>query len=129
MKRNRTATTRNYPRTARINELLREIVGDELERIDREELAFLTITGVHCDPDLRHADVYFDGPAGPEDDEAIVEALGEVRARLQRAIATQARLKRTPELRFFPDPAVRAGAHIDAVLRGISDDGEGEFPS
>lgn len=121
MKRSRVSTGRNYPRTARVNELLREILGDELERLDVDALSFLTVTGVDCDPDLRHARMYFDGPSGPEDDEAILEALGEVRGRLQHAIASQARLKRTPELRFAPDPAVRAGEHIDAVLRDMAE--------
>ncbi|HET8930164.1 MAG TPA: 30S ribosome-binding factor RbfA [Acidimicrobiales bacterium] len=117
--RNRT-TARQYPRLARVNELLREIVGDELERLDVSELVFVTVTGVACTADLRHATVYFDGPGGGESDEAAIEALEEVRKRLQRAIATQARLKHTPELRFEPDPAVRAGQQIEAVLREVA---------
>lgn len=119
MKRNDRSAARRYPRMARVNELLREILGDELERLDVDELDFLTVTGVDCAADLRHATVYFDGPGGPETDEATMEALEEVRRRLQHAIAAQARLKHTPELRFEPDPAVRAGEHIDAVLRSV----------
>ncbi len=119
MKRNNRTAARQYPRMARVNELLREILGDELERLDLEELVFVTVTGVECAADLRHATVYFDGPGAGEDDEAFIEALEEVRRRLQRAIGRQARLKHTPELRFVPDPAVRAGEHIDAVLREV----------
>jgi len=120
MKRNNRTAARQYPRMARVNELLREILGDELERLDLEELLFVTVTGVECAADLRHATVYFDGPGAGENDEAFVEALEEVRRRLQHAIAVQARLKHTPELRFEPDPAVRAGEHIDAVLREVA---------
>lgn len=122
-------TTRQYPRMARVNELLREILGDELERLDVPELEFLTVTGVSCAADLRHATVYFDGPGGAETDAELLEQLEEVRRRLQQSIARQARLKHTPELRFEPDPAVRAGEHIEAVLRSVTvidDDHDGD---
>ncbi|MEZ5262790.1 MAG: hypothetical protein R2755_13700 [Acidimicrobiales bacterium] len=33
-RRSHGSSARDYPRTARVNELLREIIGDELERID-----------------------------------------------------------------------------------------------
>ena len=120
MKRGKTPTRRQYPRIVRVNELLREILGDELERLDEDELVLVTITGIDCDADLRRAMVFFDGPLGAAGDEAVAEALGGVRIRLQKAIGTQARLKRTPELRFRPDPAVRAGQHIEEVLRSVT---------
>ena len=37
---------KRYPRTARVNEVLREVVADELERIDDERLGITTVTGV-----------------------------------------------------------------------------------
>ncbi len=120
MKRHERTTRRQYPRMARVNELLREIVGDELERIDADELTLVTVTGVDCAPDLRLATVYFDGPGGPETDDLVLAAFEDVRRKIQHAIGSQARLKRTPELRFVPDPAVREGAHIDRVLREVT---------
>lgn len=110
---------RDYPRTARVNELLREILGDALEQLDDERVERLAITAVETEPDLRHATVYFDTLEGGEADTAASEFLAEQRPRLQRAIARQARLKRTPELSFRPDPAVRGGERIDEILRGI----------
>ena len=133
MKRNNRSTPQRFSRLSRVNELLREILGDELERLDVDELVLVTVTGVDTSADLRHATVYFDGPDGASADEAVIEALNEVRIRLQHAIASQARLKHTPELRFEPDPAVRAGAHVDAVLREVrtlspvGEDGEVEI--
>jgi ribosome-binding factor A len=119
MARSRNQAPRRYPRTARINELLREILGDALERLDDDRLQLVTVTAVNCDPDLRHAKVYLDTLGGPEEDEALLEALAELRPRLQAAIATQARLKRTPELSFVPDPVVRSADRIEDVLRGL----------
>jgi ribosome-binding factor A len=112
-------TARDYPRTARLNELVREIVADELERIDDERLTLLTVISVEVESDMRHAVVFFDCLDGAEGDDEAIEALGESRWRLQGAIARQTRIKRTPELTFRPDPAVRSGELIDGILATI----------
>ena len=104
-----------YPRTARVNELLREIIGDSLERLDDDRLGLVTVTAVTVDPDLRRAAVEISSLGEAEDD--ALEALAEHRVRLQTAIAKQARLKRTPELRFEVDRAIERGARIEQLLR------------
>jgi ribosome-binding factor A len=109
--------SRQYPRTARVNELLREILADNLERIDDDRLQLMTLTGIDCDRDLGRARVYYDNLDGPDGDEQVLEALAELRPRLQSAVNREARLKRTPELLFEPDPAVRSAARLEAVLR------------
>jgi ribosome-binding factor A len=99
-----------------LNELLREILAEELERLDDDRLELLTITSVDIEGDLRHASVYYDSLDGEDGDEQVLEALGELRWRLQAAIGREARMKRTPELSFAPDPGVRAGARIEELL-------------
>ena len=106
---------RQYPRTARVNELCREILADELERLDDDRLELVTITHVEVEPDLRHATVEFSRLGRDED--AAAEGLAEYRVRLQAAIARQARLKRTPELSFRTDSAIAYGARIEELLR------------
>jgi len=110
---------RHYPRTARLNRLFQEIVADALEEVDDERLELVTVTAVEVEPDLRHAVVYFDSLQGEAGDDEVLDALGEARVRLQAAIGRQARVKRTPELAFRPDPGVRAGDRIEAILRDI----------
>lgn len=110
---------RDFPRTARVNELLREIIADDLETIDDDRLELLTITGVEVDRDLRHAVVFYDSLQGEEGDPVVLEALGSHRVRLQASINRQARLRRTPELSFEPDPGVRSGQRIDELLRDL----------
>jgi ribosome-binding factor A len=114
-------STRQYPRTARVNEILREVLADALERIEDldERLGLLTITAVECEPDLRHAVVFFSSL-----DESEATALADSRARLQGAISAQVRLKRTPQLSFAPDPAVEAGQRVEDILRSIQTDVE-----
>lgn len=118
MKR-RNHNVRQYPRMVRVNELLREILGDELERLDDDRLGLVTITGVECEADLRHAVVYYDSLGGAEDDEVVLAALAEIRHRLQAAVGRQARMKNTPELAFAPDAVIRNADRIQEVLREL----------
>ncbi len=107
-----------YPRVARVNEVLREVVAEELERLaDADErLRLLTVTAVMSEPDLRHARVLFVS-LEPQADEALVE----VRVKLQAAISSQVRLKRTPRLAFGQDPAIAEGARIEEILRRVAE--------
>jgi ribosome-binding factor A len=119
-------TARDYPRTARLNELLREILAEELERIDDDRLTLVTIISVDAESDLRRATVYYDCLEGEAGDEQTMAAFGDLRVRLQSAIGRQARIKRTPELSFAPDPSVRSGERIDAILKDVIPPDEGD---
>jgi ribosome-binding factor A len=96
------------------------VLADSLERLSDtdERLALLTVTGVDCDPDLRQALVFFSSL-----DENEASALAEARVRLQASVSHQVRLKRTPQLRFAPDPAVEAGNRIEDILRDLPHSG------
>ncbi len=115
-------STRDYPRTARLNHLFQEILAEELERIGDERLELVTVMSVDVDGDLHRALVYFDSLGGEDDDERVLEVLGELRHRLQGAIGRQARVKRTPELIFKPDAVGRGAARLEEVLRNLHDE-------
>ncbi len=120
--RRRQHAPHDYPRTARLNELIREIVAEELERVDDERLELVTVVAVDVEADLRHAVVHVAALGGGEGDDAMLAALGEARARLQKAIGRQARVKRVPELEFRPDEITRSAARIEEILRDIHRD-------
>jgi ribosome-binding factor A len=105
------------PRSARVGETLREIIAEELVRIDDERLELVTVTGIEVDEELNRAHVYFDSLAGEEGDADIVDALTSHRVRLQASIANQIRAKKTPILDFRPDVALRSAERIDDILR------------
>ena len=119
-----------YPRSLRVNQVVRQVVAEELERLaDADErLRLVTVTAVDTAPDLRHATVYLSSLS----DDA-VEALADRRTQLQRALGRQVRMKRTPLLEFAVDPAGVAGGRVDDVLRRIRDTdpagGPGQPPS
>jgi len=121
----------SYPREARISETVREVVAEELLRIDDDRLAFVSITAIDVDAEMNRGIVYFDSLQGPEGDAGILAAFSHYRKQLQSAIATQVHARRTPVLEFRPDDAIRAAARIDEVLRNdpmhtrnLSDDTE-----
>jgi ribosome-binding factor A len=107
---------RDYPRALRVNEVLRQVLGEELERLaDADErLRLVTVTAVEVSPDLRAATVFL-----AEMDDPTAEALEERRNQLQRTVGRQVRMKRTPRLHFAADPAVREGARVEEILRRL----------
>jgi len=97
-------------------------IREELARLLNEEardpgLGFLTVTGVELSPDMRHARVYV-SVLGPDQERAL-DALRRATPFLRRGLARSAGLRFTPQLRFFPDPAVAAGIRVEELLREI----------
>lgn len=110
-------SAKQFPRMARVSELCREIIAEELERLSDDRLPFVTVTHVEIDPDLRHGRVFWSSLGSDDESASVSEVLEEHRRRLQGAIARQARLKRTPELSFRLDPMVASSSRIDELLR------------
>jgi ribosome-binding factor A len=105
-----------YARSLRVNQVLRQVVAEELERLaDADErLRMVTVTSVDSTADLRQAKVYLSSLS-----EDAAAALDERRIQVQRAVARQTQLKRTPQLSFAQDPAVVAGGRVEDLLRQI----------
>ena len=111
-------TARDYPRTARLNELLREIIGEELERIDDSRLDVVT----------DHLGRHRVRPApGRSCSTTASTARTATRTRWPRSAtpasgcrapsAARRGSSARPSCASPPDPAVRSGARIESVLR------------
>jgi len=115
-----------YSRSLRVNQVLRQVVADEIERLaDADErLRLVTITSVDTTSDLREATVYLSSLS-----EDAAAALAARRVQLQKAVARQTKFRRTPLLAFVQDPAVVTGNRIEDLLRKIrvSDDAAGRI--
>jgi len=64
---------RRYPRTARLNELVQQIIAEEIALLDDDRLVLVTVMSVEVDADLRHATVYVETPEGADRDEDVLE--------------------------------------------------------
>ena len=131
----RQGAPRKYPRMARVNEVVREALGDELERLSDPRLGIVTITGVDVTADLRQATVYYSalGRTGkkrravvtdlePEQRDELQAALQSAAPHLRAALGRQVRMKYTPELEFRADPSIAEGNRIDAIIRELHRD-------
>jgi ribosome-binding factor A len=117
--------THRYPRTARLKELFREILAEELERIDDERLDLVTVIEVDVDSSLDRAVMYFVAPHDPDDPDAatldaeVLEGLDDHRKQLRQALGQQARIKRVPELVFEVDLVMDGANRIEDILREL----------
>ncbi|MEX2135230.1 MAG: 30S ribosome-binding factor RbfA [Acidimicrobiia bacterium] len=110
------------PRMLKVNSILREVIADELEKMNDSRLELVSVTAVDTAPNLRKAVVFVDAIA--KDPEEVLEALRATRPRLQREIGRQVRIKYTPILEFDLDTGVMAGERIEQILRELKSDEE-----
>jgi ribosome-binding factor A len=106
-------------RMAKVNSTLREVLAEEIERMNDTRLEMVSVTAVQTAPNLRNAMVYIDVLDEDKHDPAL-EALNRAAHRLQKAIGQQVRMKYTPALEFAIDPGVVGGERIDAILRNLN---------
>ncbi len=116
-------------RTRKVESQLKEIVGEQLAGLSDPRInGLVTVTGIRVSPDLAQATVFYSVLAG-EDREGAREGLQSAAGRVQAAVGSQMRMRRTPRLLFEPDPVVENASRIDAALREIregEDAGEDE---
>ena len=115
--------TRRYPRKLRVNEVVREAIADELERMSDPRLGMVTVTGVDVASDLRHATVYYS--ALGREDEGTLDALRAAAPHLRAALGRQVRLKYLPRLDFRSDPAIERGQRVEEIIRHLHDEEPG----
>ena len=109
-------------RVRKIESQIREIVGEEVATLSDPRIrGLVTVTGVRVSPDLANATVFYSVLSR----ETAVEAqqgLQSAAGRIQASVGAQTRLKRTPRLRFEPDPVVEQAIRIESALREVSTD-------
>jgi len=89
----------------------------------------VTVTGVNTTADLRHATVFVSVLGSERKREKSLAGLEAAHGVLQAHIASELRLKRTPQLTFQYDPTVEQGVRmsklIDELVTGHDDDTKG----
>jgi ribosome-binding factor A len=108
-------------RTRKVESQIKEIVGEEVAALSDPRIqGLVTVTGVRVSPDLQQATVFFSVLSGEDLEDARV-GLQSAAGRFQGVVGSQTRLKRTPRLRFEPDPVVENVGKIEATLREIKE--------
>ena len=104
-------------RMRRVNEAVREVLSARIAGgLKDPRIGFVTVTGVETSPDLRHARVYVSVLGSEEEREESLAGLGSSHGILQREIARELRMKRTPTLEFVYDESIERGMRISELL-------------
>lgn len=114
MSRRNQRGSRGFARTDRLGSSLREIIGEELRRINDDYVAYVTVTDVDVDTELTRARVYFSTLNLEDHDlDGVYAHMG----RIRKAIARQGNMRRVPDLEFLIDPGLRSGTRVGEILQ------------
>jgi ribosome-binding factor A len=108
----------------RVNEALKEVLSEGLVELKDPRIGFVTVTGVKASPDLRHARVFVSVLGSERKRERSLAGLSAAHAVLQARIASEMRLKRTPQLTFEYDPTVERGVRMSQLIDELAPDDE-----
>ena len=109
-------------RMRRVDEAIREVLSDAVgQGLKDPRIGFVTVTDVKTSPDLRHARVYVTVLGDERERAATLDGLQSAHGLLQRRVATELRMKRTPTLQFVYDETTDRAMHIEELLS--EDDG------
>ena len=104
-------------RMRRVDEAMREVLSDALTQdLKDPRVGFVTVTAVDTAPDLRSARVFVSVLGDEEVREESIAGLQSAHGYLQRAVASQLRLKHTPQLQFEEDDTARRADRIERLL-------------
>jgi ribosome-binding factor A len=115
-------------RMRRVNEAVRAVLAEAIGELKDPRIGFITVTGVVTSPDLRQATVYVSVLGSERKRAQSLAGLEAAHGVLQRRIAGELRLKRTPQLTFQYDPSVEQGVRMSKLIDDLvtdHDDAEG----
>ncbi|HEX5258006.1 MAG TPA: 30S ribosome-binding factor RbfA [Sphingomicrobium sp.] len=119
MRRTETPEGRSV-RLLRVGEQVRHVLSELLQRGDVHDPVLqshvVSVTEVRMSPDLRHATVFVKSLLG-QGEEAVLKALRQNTAFLQREVAHRVRMKYAARLKFLADESFDEGTHIEELLR------------
>jgi ribosome-binding factor A len=105
-------------RMRRIDEAIRQVLADVLAGdLADPRVGFVTVTSVKASPDLRTAQVFVSVLGDEAARAASLDGLRSAHGLLQRRIATELRLRRTPALQFEYDSTTDRALRVEALLR------------
>ena len=102
---------------------MREVLSDAITQdLKDPRIGFVTVTAVDTSPDLRHADVWVSVLGDDSQRRLSLEGLQSAHGLLQRAVASQLRLKHTPQLRFAYDDTAERADRLERLLAEADDE-------
>jgi ribosome-binding factor A len=109
-------------RMRRVDEAIRQVIGEAAAgELKDPRVGFVTVTDVRTSPDLSQARVYVSVLGDEPAREATLQGLRSAHGYLQRRVASELRLKRTPTLEFLYDDTTDRALRIDALIDEVAE--------
>jgi ribosome-binding factor A len=106
----------------RVNEAVRETLAEAIGELKDPRIGFVTVTAVKTSSDLRQARVYVSVLGNERKRQKTLEGLESAHGVLQAKLATELRMKRTPQLAFEYDPTVEEGVRMSRLIDELAPD-------
>jgi ribosome-binding factor A len=104
-------------RIRRVDEAIRQVIGEVVAgELKDPRVGFVTVTDVRTSADLSHARVYVSVLGDESRREGTLAGLRSAHGYLQRRVASELRLKRTPTLDFLYDDTTDRAMRLEELL-------------
>jgi ribosome-binding factor A len=104
-------------RMRRVDEAVRQVLSDAVAQdLQDPRIGFVTMTSVKTSPDLRHARVYVSVLGDDAQRASTLAGLSSAHGALQRRLARELRMKRTPTLEFIYDDTTDRAMRLNEVI-------------
>jgi len=110
----------------RVNTAVKKVLSEGVAELKDPRIGFVTVTGVETSPDLRTARVYVSVLGSDRRRKDSLDGLSAAHGVLQRRIARDLRMKRTPQLAFEYDPTVERGVRMNRLIDELAPDDDHE---
>jgi ribosome-binding factor A len=107
-------------RMRRVDEAVRQVLTDAVAQdLQDPRIGFVTMTSVKTTSDLRHARVYVSVLGDESQRAATLAGLQSAHGALQRRLAQELRLKRTPTLEFIYDDTTDRAMRLERLIEQV----------
>jgi ribosome-binding factor A len=114
-------------RMRRVDEAVRQVLTDAVAQdLQDPRIGFVTMTSVKTTSDLRQARVYVSVLGDEEQRAATLAGLRSAHGALQRRLARELRMKRTPTLEFLYDDTTDRAMRVEELLDRTAGEGRAE---
>lgn len=111
---------REYSRTQRVNQLLKEEISRLLLRDVKDvRIGTVTVTDVQASADLKHARVYVQVPGDDDRKAEALKGLSSAAGFIRSCLGRELRIRRAPQLEFVVDRTQERAARIGQLLAEI----------
>ncbi len=105
-------------RMRRVDEAVRQVLSDAVAQdLQDPRIGFVTMTSVKTSPDLRHARVYVSVLGDEAQRASTLAGLSSAHGALQRRLAHELRMKRTPTLEFLYDDTTDRAMQLEQLIK------------